>query len=156
MRSVLFGRAQPEAQPGDGAQLVPVSLFETEHEWVVVAPMPGMEAQDLSIEIDADRIVLRSCKRGPGQDRLRYVRREWSYGPYEVSVELPAPAAIERANASYGNGILSIAIPKAAPKGPAPRELVIAADPAHPTRGERVGHRGLAEACAGAGPVSLM
>ena len=86
-------------------------------------------------------------KRGPGQERHRYLRREWSYGPYERTVELPSEVDIERANATYGNGIVTIALPKAAARRH--RRIEISLDQVGTTRGEHVGHRGTAEAGAG-------
>jgi HSP20 family protein len=111
---------------------------------MVVAAMPGLEADNVEISVENDRLTIRGEKRGPGQENHRYLRREWSYGPYERAVELPIQVDLEKANASYGNGIVTIALPKAASRRA--RRIEIQLDQKGTERGERVGHRGTEEA----------
>jgi HSP20 family protein len=93
---------------------VPVNLFENERELMVVAPMPGVAPEDISVEVTADGLLtLRAEQRGEGQERISHLRREWTYGPYERSIELPYPVDALRANVAYGNGVLSITFPRA-------------------------------------------
>jgi HSP20 family protein len=93
---------------------VPVNLFENERELMVVAPMPGVAPEDISVEVTSDgRLILLAEPRGEGQDRITHLRREWSYGPYQRTIELPYPVDAMRANVAYGNGVLSITLPRA-------------------------------------------
>jgi HSP20 family molecular chaperone IbpA len=55
---------------------VPVNVFETEHELVVTAAMPGLQAENIDIRVEDNYLTIRAEKRGPGQDRRRYLRRE--------------------------------------------------------------------------------
>ena len=93
---------------------IPVNLFENDRELMVVAPMPGVGPEDISIDVTDDgRLTLRAGQHGEGQERIDYLTREWSYGPYERTIELPRPVDAMRANLTYGNGVLSITFPKA-------------------------------------------
>ena len=93
---------------------VPINLFENERELMVVAPMPGVSPEDISIDVTDDgRLTVRSAQHGEGQERIKYLLREWSYGPYERTVDLPCAVDARRANVTYGNGVLSITFPKA-------------------------------------------
>ncbi len=93
---------------------IPVNLFENDRELMVVAPMPGVAPEDISVEVtDAGRLTLRATQRGEGQDRIAYVTREWSYGPYQRTIELPCEVDATRANLTFGNGVLSVTLPKA-------------------------------------------
>jgi HSP20 family protein len=127
-------------------QTVPVNVFETENELMVVAAMPGMEASNIDIRVDDTDLTIRAEKRGPGQERHRYLRREWSYGPYERTIELPMDVDVDKANATYDNGIVTVALPKAAARRT--RRIEIQLDQVGSTRGQHVGHRGSAEAAA--------
>lgn len=92
---------------------IPVNLFQNERELLVVAPMPGVAPEDISIDVTDDgHLTLHAAQRGEGQERIDYVMREWSYGPYERTIELPAAVDAMRANVAYGNGVLSVALPK--------------------------------------------
>ncbi len=121
------------------ATAIPVNLFQTEHELMVVAPMPGVAPEDISIDVTNDgSLTLRSAQHGEGQERITYLLREWSYGPYERTVELPCAVDVRRANVSYGNGVLSVTFPKAGVTAPG-RLLVERTGHA---RGGSAGHRG--------------
>jgi len=92
---------------------VPINLFENERELMVVAPMPGVAPEDISIDVTDDgHLTVRAARHGEGQERIDYIQREWSYGPYERSIELPCAVDARRANVTYGNGVLSISFPK--------------------------------------------
>src|SRR3990170_3936235 len=93
---------------------IPVNLFQNDRELMVVAPMPGVAPEDISVDVSDDgQLTLRAAQHGEGQERIAYLLREWSYGPYERTIELPYPVDARRANVSYGNGVLSITFPKA-------------------------------------------
>jgi HSP20 family molecular chaperone IbpA len=96
------------------ATAIPVNLYQNDRELVVVAPMPGVAADDIAIEVtDAGEMTLTCAEHGLGQERIEYLVREWSYGPYLRRVQLPCAVDASRANVAYGNGVLSIAFPKA-------------------------------------------
>ena len=121
------------------ATAVPVNLFENDRELMVVAPMPGVAPEDISIDVlDDGRLTLRSAQHGEGQERIRYLTREWSYGPYERTIELPVAVEARSANVSYGNGVLAITFRKAAATQ-AGRVLV---QRTGQSRGSTAGHRG--------------
>ncbi|HEX7195329.1 MAG TPA: Hsp20/alpha crystallin family protein, partial [Candidatus Limnocylindria bacterium] len=82
--------------------------------------------------------TLRAAQHGEGQERIDHLLREWSYGPYERTIELPCAVDAMRANVSYGNGVLSITFPKVGAQR-AGRLLVQRTGQA---RGMTAGHRG--------------
>lgn len=97
---------------------IPVNLFDNERELMVVTPMPGVGPEDISVDVTDDgRLTLRAAQHGEGQERIDYLVREWAYGPYERSIELPCPVDATRANVTFGNGVLAITLPKAEAMG---------------------------------------
>jgi HSP20 family protein len=121
------------------ATAVPVNVFENDRELMVVAPMPGVAPEDISIDVTDDGgLILRAAMHGEGQERIRYLTREWSYGPYERRIELPCAVDALRANVTLGNGVVSISFPKAS-QTQAGRLLVQRTGHA---RGVAAGHRG--------------
>ena len=96
------------------ATAIPINLFENDRELMVVAPMPGIAPEDIVVEVSTDGLLTLRCgQHGEGQERISYLVREWSYGPYERTVELPRAVDAGRANVTYGNGVVSITFPKA-------------------------------------------
>ena len=121
------------------ATAVPVNVFENERELMVVAPMPGVAPEDISIDVTDDGgLTVRASIHGEGQERINYLTREWSYGPYERSIQLPCAVDALRANVTFGNGVLSISFPKAEATSAA---RVLVQRTGH-TRGVAAGHRG--------------
>lgn len=120
------------------ATAIPVNLFENDRELMVVVPMPGVSPEDISVDVGNGSITLRARMHGEGQERIIYLLREWSYGPYERTVELPCAVDALRANLSYGNGVLTIALPKTDVTTPASLHV----DRTGHTRGGALGHSG--------------
>jgi len=121
---------------------IPVNLFDNERELLIVAPMPGVAPEDISVDVTDDgHLILRAAQRGEGQERIDYLTREWSYGPYERTIELPYPVDGMRANLAYGNGVLSIALPRADAFGGG-RVLVQKTGQARGVTAGHVGNRG--------------
>jgi HSP20 family protein len=106
---------------------------------MLVAPMPGVAPEDISVDVHDDgRLTLRARQHGPGQERIDYLLREWSYGPFERTIELPRAVDASRANLTFGNGVLTITFPKTSATSPATLAL---ASTGH-ARGVSAGHLG--------------
>jgi HSP20 family protein len=106
------------------ATAIPVNLYQNDRELVVVAPMPGVAPDDITIDVSGQGELTLSCaEHGIGQERIEYLLREWSYGPYLRRVQLPCAVDASKANVAYGNGVLSISFPKADATEPASIDL---------------------------------
>lgn len=118
---------------------LPVNVYENDRELMVVAPMPGVDPTDISVEVTDDgKLTLRARQHGEGQERIEYLQREWAYGPYERTIELPRPVDARRANLSFGNGVLAVTLPKTSATVPA----ALALERTGHTRGVAMGHAG--------------
>jgi HSP20 family protein len=118
---------------------IPVNLFENNRELMVVAPMPGVAPEDISVDVmDDGRLILRAAQHGEGQERIDYLTREWSYGPYERAVDLPYGVDAMRANVSFDNGVVTVTLPRADRTVPTSIRL----ERTGHARGVAVGHAG--------------
>jgi HSP20 family molecular chaperone IbpA len=88
-------------------QTVPVNIFETSGAVVVVAPLPAVSADDVTIEL-RDR-TLRFWAHLRSAAPRNYLVHEWDYGGYEREVELPDGYG-SAVDASLGNGQLAIRV----------------------------------------------
>src|SRR5918998_3625649 len=122
-------------------QMVPVQLHRGQGRLVLAAPMPGLEPQDISVRIHHDRVTIRGEYRGSRHDQPETVISEWTMGPYHRDLNLPQPVSGELTNATYGNGVLVLAMPTLEPgMQEDATEFRLEADTG--TRGQRVGHMG--------------
>ncbi len=88
-------------------QRVPVNMYETEGAVVLVMPMPGVMADDVSIDIEDERVHVNASERSAAEKD--YLAHEWHYGPYERMVTIPQGFG-GPASATFGNGQLAIRI----------------------------------------------
>lgn len=88
-------------------QEVPVNMYEAERAMVLVAPLPGVMDDDISVVVDGDRVTIAADLRTRAVKD--YVLHEWHYGPYERIVDLP-PGFGGPAEATFANGQLALRI----------------------------------------------
>jgi len=127
--------------PKKALQVLPVRIYKSENQFALAAPLSGIEAGDIQITIDGKRVTIHVKQRGPRQDLVDLLRAEWSIGPYHRELELPEAVDGSLANATYGNGVLVLTIPKSNGMTKSTRtEFTL--ETIRPTRGERIGHTG--------------
>ena len=88
-------------------QPVPVNMYEAERAMVLVAPLPGVMDDDVSVVVDGDRVTIAADLRTRAVKD--YLLHEWHYGPYERIVDLP-PGFGGPAEATFANGQLALRI----------------------------------------------
>ena len=103
--------------------------------------MAGLAPENITVTVEGDRVRIRGTERGPRQHDLALAVAEWTIGPYEREVRLPSSVDGRLTNATYGNGVLVLAMPRAR-AGAQPVGAEIALTAIEATRGERVGHAG--------------
>ena len=82
---------------------------------MVIAPMLGVQEDDLDITVRGTTIMLEAGERAdlkPASGK-RYLRREWHYGPYRRMLELPYAVDADSAEATFDNGVLTVRVQKA-------------------------------------------
>ena len=117
------------------AQRVPVNVYRTPELVTAAALMPAVEADDIRVDVTpAGRLVLCAQLRGALKDVKERLVEEWTAGPYEREIVLPAPVDGEAATLTYGNGVLVVALPVASRT----RGTRLRLRPTAPMRGERI------------------
>ena len=120
-------------------QEVPVKVYKTDDRLMVVAPMPGLEPENIVIEVTENgHLILNGDVRGILKDVKELLLDEWSVGFYRRDLELPAAVDGESANVTYGNGVVTVALPISDHTVPSQLTLERKA----PTHGERKGNVG--------------
>jgi HSP20 family protein len=96
------------------AFVLPVDVVATEDEFVLTAVVPGLKAEDLSVEILGDTVTLRGDVRAPdyGKD-ARALLQERVYGEFARRLTLPVELDGAKAEALVENGVLTLRLPKA-------------------------------------------
>lgn len=106
-----------------------IEINTQKDEVVLTAELPGIEPDEVNIEITEDAVHLRGeCKRSSEISEDAYWRSERRYGRFDRVVALPNPIKQESAKAVFANGLLTIRAPLAEPlKQPQMRRLKVEA-----------------------------
>ena len=109
MLEELFG-----ARPGRRGQLAPaIDVGEDDGNYVVTVELPGAKKEDVTIECHDRVLTIRGEKKSEREEKkekTRYIER--SFGAFSRSFTLPSSADPERIQASFKDGVLTIAIAK--------------------------------------------
>jgi HSP20 family molecular chaperone IbpA len=90
----------------------PVDIFESDARFVVVVALPGVTADQLSIEIETGALVVRGQRRLPSLGHsCRIHRLELPYGRFERRIELP-PRQLQLGERSLADGCLTLSLIK--------------------------------------------
>jgi HSP20 family protein len=120
-------------QEGVEVQQVPVKVYRTAERLTVAAPMPGLQPEDITVEVTGDGyLVLNGPLRSALRGEKELLADEWSVGPYRRTLALPVPVDGTGATVTYGNGVLVVSLPIAA----ATRASTITLERTGPARGE--------------------
>lgn len=119
--------------------VAPVKIYRTPLRIMVAVPMPGLEPEDIVVEVAAaGQLIVQGQRRGELKGLKDELLNEWGVGDYYRKVALPAPVDGTLANVTYGNGVLVVALP-IAPRTKTARITLAAKTPTH---GLRAGHMG--------------
>lgn len=115
-----FSRNKNETQTEGGALatfprwgLLAGEVEETDSEIVVRVEVPGMEREDCHITIDGNLLYLSGEKhfKREASDSTYHVM-ERAYGAFQRTIPLPRNVDMDKAEANYKSGVLSIRLPK--------------------------------------------
>ena len=90
-----------------------MNVSETDTEIRVTAELPGVDLDDLEVDVMDDMLVIRGEKRldRSGEDEnFHFVER--AYGSFRRTVQLPFAADPDQVQANFENGVLSVTVPK--------------------------------------------
>jgi HSP20 family protein len=96
---------------------LPLDIYATADEAVVIAAVPGMNPQELEVTINQNVITLSgkvptAAESEQGKGATWYLQELW-HGSFRRSVTLPFEVDAGKAEATFENGIVRITLPKA-------------------------------------------
>lgn len=96
-----------------GLSVPAVDLYEEKDEIVAKVELPGIEKDDLQVNITDHLLTIRGEKKKEEETKEKaYYRSERSYGSFSRAVDLPSEVRVEKARASFKDGVLEIRLPK--------------------------------------------
>jgi HSP20 family protein len=90
-----------------------VDIYETENGLVLIAELPGVNKEAVSVEVKNNVLTLKGEKhRETGIKEEHYYRRERCFGTFQRSFTLQESVQAELIKATFKDGVLKVEIPK--------------------------------------------
>jgi HSP20 family protein len=91
-----------------------VDVVESDKEIKISAELPGMDEKDIEVSVNKEAVTIKGEKKAEKEDKGKdYYRMERSYGAFSRTIALPVEVNIDKVEAKFSKGILSIVLPKA-------------------------------------------
>jgi HSP20 family protein len=101
-----------------------VDIYETDQGVVLVADLPGVNKEDVSVEVKDNAMSISGERVGdPDPELTHYYRRERTCGNFHRTFTLHALVEPEQIKAKFKNGVLTVEIPK--PEADIPRQIAV-------------------------------
>ena len=108
-----FDKSMADHEPTDREMLLAVDVEEGDEAYNVTALVPGLEAEDLDIEVLNNTVTIRGVFKSGDGDQTKYLVSELPSGRFSRVITLPTAADANHVEATIKNGVLSLHIPKA-------------------------------------------
>ena len=92
----------------------PTDMYETDASFVLRVEVAGMREADFSINMEKNYLVI-SGVRIDAQERRAYHQMEIRFGEFSTGIELPPGVDINKTDAEYEDGFLTVILPKLKP-----------------------------------------
>jgi HSP20 family protein len=128
-----------EGRPANGALrrwVPPMDLVETDDHLVLRADLPGLDSDDVNIEVKDGVLTVSGERKTEHEERADgFYRVERAFGGFSRSMSLPQDVDAERIDASFDKGVLEVRIPK--PEERKPHRVEISAPAVNGTAQEK-------------------
>ncbi len=110
----FFNNEEPPNSPKRRSFVFPaVNVKQSDKDIILTADIPGMNADDLDIEVGDDFIDIRGERKEEIEEKDEgYFHRESIYGSFARRIPIPCELQPEKAQADIQNGQLKLVIPK--------------------------------------------
>ncbi len=108
----------------NGAWMPSVDVVEEDGHFEFKAELPGMQKDGIEVVFDQGELVIRGERKwDDGEKKENYRRIERRYGKFERRFVLPDEVDSDSVKAEYGDGILSVSVPKL--EAPKPKQIEV-------------------------------
>jgi HSP20 family protein len=91
-----------------------MDLYQTDEAVVIKMGLPGVEPGDIQVSVTDGVLTVRGAVKEEKEEKEKtYHLRERRFGSFSRSVKLPSNVNVDKSDAQFENGVLTLALPKA-------------------------------------------
>lgn len=99
--------------PSGSGSYPPLNVFRKGHDIIVLAEVPGVQRQDLQVEVKGNTLRIAGSKRTDQSEKASVHRRERRGGQFDRAVTLPIEVDADNIKAECRDGLLALYLPRA-------------------------------------------
>jgi HSP20 family protein len=109
----MFDDNMVDQNPSEREMLLAVDVQTDDDAYNITALVPGLDAQDLNIEVLNNTVTIRGEFKSDSEGQTKYLVCELPNGRFSRVISLPTATDANKVEASIKNGVLSLRVPKA-------------------------------------------
>jgi HSP20 family protein len=109
----MFDDTLTEQSSSEREMLLAVDVRAVEDAYDITALVPGLEAEDLDIEVLNNTVSIRGEFKSNDEEESKYMVCELPSGRFSRVISLPTATDASKVEATIKNGVLSLHVPKA-------------------------------------------
>ncbi|MBD3689250.1 Hsp20/alpha crystallin family protein [Nanchangia anserum] len=95
------------------APAMPLDLVRSGDVYTAYIDLPGVDADSIDIDVEDRTLSVRATRKAPQGADLQWVARERTSGTYARQLTLGYGVALDKVEATYADGVLTLSIPVA-------------------------------------------
>jgi len=120
----MFSRMGGGDGGGMGSFMLPVDIQETDNGYMIKAPVPGFNPEDVDVMFSDGVLSINATRREEMKEpQGQYLRREIAFGDYQRRIVLPGDVQPDMITANFENGVLTVQVPRAS--RPKPKRIQV-------------------------------
>jgi HSP20 family protein len=114
----VFERLLGTQTRNTGAVALPIDVTERDGHLLIKAAVPGVDPNELQVQVEQNVLTIRGELKAETAEDEKVYRREISYGSFVRSLRLPDGYDVEKIEAEFKHGVVTIRVPKSEEQKP--------------------------------------
>lgn len=103
-----------------------VDVSETDKAYEITAELPGMDEKNVEVKVANGVLTINGEKQDEKEEKRKdYYMRERSFGSFQRSFQVPDDVEVEKIEANFKNGVLTVTLPKSPEAQKAEKKIAI-------------------------------
>ena len=105
-----------------------VDITESEKAYELTAELPGMDEKNIEVKVANGNLIIKGEKQEEKEEKKKdYYMRERNFGSFERRFEVPEGVDVEKIEASFKKGVLTVTLPKSVEAQKSEKKIAIKA-----------------------------
>jgi HSP20 family protein len=106
-------RLLTETLRGPGSSVMPMDLYRDGETFIARVDLPGVDPDSIDIDVEDRTLTIRAQRPAESVDGAKWLSRERTTGTFARQLSLGSGLALDRIQADYRDGVLTLNIPVA-------------------------------------------